>query len=170
MVLGEEQHQQPRRHPHQQQQQHANGNNNSSDWDREEALDNVQFRSSRRYPDNHHHAEVVAESRYKQQPQQQSEQQQKRGILSDTRPYASTNLIHQIGQDHVDSRPMVTVEQPQQRQQQQQQQQQRTMRYFGDTDLESQPSRGGGYSSRYQPKAKVTRSASTAAGMGAVRR
>ena len=40
------------------------------------------------------------------------------------------------------------------------------MRYFGDTDLESQQS--ARY--RYAPRAKISRSASTAAGVGAVRR
>lgn len=155
MVLSEEQHQQqPRR------QQHQTVNNAGSDWE-PEGLDNAQFRSSRRYPDNNNHPEVVmlTENRYKQQQEQQQR-------ATDARPYASTNLIHQIGQDRSESRPVVTLAEPSQ--------QGRQMRYFGDTDLESQPSiqrGGGGYSSRYQPKAKtVTRSASTAAGMGAVRR
>ena len=145
VVLGEEQQQQPHRH-------RANG-----DWSGH--LDNSQFRSSRRYPENNNHAEVVVDGRYKQQPQQQ---QQQRGIVGgDARPYASTNLIHQMTDETTTRRPAVE-EEPQRSQ--------RQMRYFGDTDLESQPSRGGGYSSRYQPKAKVLRSASTAAGMGAVRR
>lgn len=161
VVLSEEQHQQQQ--PRRQQHHHQTVNNAGSDWD-QEGLDNSQFRSSRRYPDNNNHAEVVTENRYKQQ-QQQEQQQQQRGNLTDARPYASTNLIHQIGQDR-ESRPAVTLAEPAQ--------QRRQMRYFGDTDLESQPSiqrGGGGYSSRYQPKAKtVTRSASTAAGMGAVRR
>ena len=132
----------------------------------------VQFQSNRRYPEDG--------GRYKPQ-------QIQRGLVSDARPYASTNLIHQIGVESSELRddprqrgpaavPSVPLETappppavtssssgaaPSRRQ----------MRYFGDTDLESQPSRGGGgYSSRYMPKAKVLRSASSAAGMGAVRR
>jgi hypothetical protein len=158
VVLGEEhQHNQNRRHPD----------------------TSVQFQSSRRYPDDGGH-------RYKSQHQQQ------RG--PDARPYASTNLIHQIGVESAELRDRSGSEENQQPQQQPRgpsiapagplesappppaatssaaAQSRRQMRYFGDTDLESQPSRGGGYSSRYMPKAKVLRSASSAAGMGAVRR
>lgn len=129
----------------------------------------VQFQSGRRYPEDG--------GRYK--PQQ-------RGIMSDARPYASTNLIHQIGAESTELRdrngsdeqrrgpPLVTSgpteSAPPPPAQTAAAQSHRQMRYFGDTDLESQPSRGGGYSSRYMPKAKVLRSASSAAGMGAVRR
>jgi hypothetical protein len=159
VVLGEEhQHNQNRRHPD----------------------TSVQFQSSRRYPDDGGH-------RYKSQ-----HQQQQRG--PDARPYASTNLIHQIGVESAELRDRSGSEENQQPQQQPRgpsiapagplesappppaatsaaaAQSRRQMRYFGDTDLESQPSRGGGYSSRYMPKAKVLRSASSAAGMGAVRR
>ena len=131
VVLGEEH--QPHRH-------RANDN-----WPRH--LDDSQFISSRRYPENH--AEVAVDGRYRQQPQQ-------REIGGDARPYASTNLIHQMRDEETIKRPAVVSEEEPQRQ----------MRYFGDTDLESH----GGYSTRYQPKAKVLRSASSAAGMGAVRR
>lgn len=160
VVLGEEhQHNQNRRHPD----------------------TSVQFQSSRRYPDDGGH-------RYKSQ-----HQQQQRG--PDARPYASTNLIHQIGVEPAELRDRSGSDEHQQQPQQQPRgpsmapagplesappppaatsaaaaQSRRQMRYFGDTDLESQPSRGGGYSSRYMPKAKVLRSASSAAGMGAVRR
>lgn len=169
LVLAEEQPSyRPQQQQQQQQQRHqgnmANGGN-SSDWD--QGLDNAQFRSSRRYQDNNQiHPEVVMESRYKQQQANGAHQQPQRAVNQDARPYASTNLIHQIGQDQPMERSgggRPVTEEPH-----------RQMRYFGDTDLESQPSRAGGaaggYSSRYQPKAKVSRSASTAAGMGAVRR
>ena len=43
----------------------------------------------------------------------------------------------------------------------------KSVRYFGDTDLESQQSASR---FRYAPKAKLSRSASSAAGMGGVRR
>ena len=135
----------------------------------------VQFQSSRRYPED------GGQSRY-------NKSQQPRGLMGDARPYASTNLIHQIGVESSELReessrptrgsvavapsvptetapppPAVTSSSSGALQSR------RQMRYFGDTDLESQPSRGG-YSSRYMPKAKVLRSASSAAGMGAVRR
>ncbi|KAI9558992.1 hypothetical protein GHT06_015781 [Daphnia sinensis] len=158
IVLGEEHQHQNRGHRH---------NQDTS----------VQFHSGRRYQEDG--------GRYK--PQQ-------RGMMSDARPYASTNLIHQIGVESAELRDRNAAADEQQQQQQRRAgptvpsangpsesappppaatsaaQSHRQMRYFGDTDLESQPSRGGGYSSRYMPKAKVLRSASSAAGMGAVRR
>lgn len=93
------------------------------------------------------------------------------GALGDARPYASTNLIHQIGRP-ADVRRQVSAENAGERAEPagQAKEAPRQMRYFGDTDLESQQSQRG-YASRYQPKAgRVTRSASTAAGVGAVRR
>ena len=113
---------------------------------------------------------------------------------SDARPYASTNLINQIGRTTVEvggrgsndiiidegginrpnpldhnnprssTRPMMAMPP-------------RQMRYFGDTDLESQQSVTNGHIShrpsvRYIPKVNkvAQRSVSNAAGMGAVRR
>ncbi|KAK4010787.1 hypothetical protein OUZ56_019919 [Daphnia magna] len=151
IVLGEE-HQHPNR-----------GNRHNQET-------SIQFHSGRRYQDDG--------GRYK--PQQ-------RGMVSDARPYASTNLIHQIGVESAELRDRNADEQrraptaplangpsesapPPPATTAAAAQSHRQMRYFGDTDLESQPSRGGGYSSRYMPKAKVLRSASSAAGMGAVRR
>lgn len=88
--------------------------------------------------------------------------------LGDARPYASTNLIHQVGRP-ADVRRQTSADNEMERPMMKEAS--RQMRYFGDTDLESQPSQQqrGQSSSRYQPKAKVTRSASTAA-PGAVRR
>ena len=83
----------------------------------------------------------------------------------DARPYASTNVIHQPKEldepDHYDERnePARRHATPAQRH----------MRFFGDTDLESQQS-GHQPRYRYAPRAKVLRSASSAAGMGGVRR
>ena len=96
-------------------------------------------------------------------------------IYDDARPYASTNVIHRTPtqrnaeilsqQDRHRQRQTATSATSQQ--QQQQQQQQRGMRFFGDTDVESQQS--SRY--RYAPKTKVThRSASNAAGMTSARR
>lgn len=96
------------------------------------------------------------------------------GQLGDARPYASTNLIHQLGRP-ADVRRQVSADNEMERMDtappgQVKREPPRQMRYFGDTDLESQQSQRG-YSSRYQPKTtKVMRSASTAAGVGAVRR
>ena len=88
----------------------------------------------------------------------------------DTKPYASTNIIrhaemhqHRPAADEPTPLPAAPINNKNLR---------RPVRYFGDTDLESQQSHN--YSSpsgvRYVPRAKVMRSASTAAGMGAVRR
>lgn len=91
-----------------------------------------------------------------------TEEVQHRG---DARPYASTNVIKnnrmradEEEDDVIIPRPNVVMTG-------------RPVRYFGDTDLESQQSasyqRTGG---RFVPRAKVMRSASSAAGMGAVKR
>ena len=102
--------------------------------------------------------------------QEQRDVRARNGALGDARPYASTNLIHQIGRP-ADVRRQISADNEIKRAEPPvQKEAPRQMRYFGDTDLESQQSQRG-YASRYQPKtSKVMRSASTAAGVGAVRR
>ena len=105
---------------------------------------------------------------------------------SDARPYASTNLINQIGRNET-ANDMIIIDEgginrpnpldhnnPQRRPIPAPA---RQMRYFGDTDQESQQSVTNGHIShrpsvRYIPKANkvAQRSVSNAAGMGAVRR